>query len=82
MRRMRHFRGETGDVLKTRAAWHSVSKTLVKQGNCLLLTFLEDGGAVDLDDAGVVLVLLVEAHGGGGGAAIGAACEGELVAEQ
>jgi len=67
VRRIRHFRGDTGDVLKTRAIQERQPSVLeswidMAMGMSGLLTLLEDGGAVDLYDRVFVFVLLVVGH--------------------
>jgi hypothetical protein len=66
--RMRHFRGDTGDVLNTRAVDSSQPNWSEYNGDddgapSGGLTLLEDRGAVDLDDGVLVFVLLVVSHG-------------------
>ena len=64
VRRIRHFRGDTGDVLNTRAI-HERQPSILELSidvNMGLLTLLEDRGAVDLDDRVFVFVLLVVGH--------------------
>lgn len=72
VRRIRHFRGEIGDVLKTRAVqehcgqytdlWYRWSIHWRAGDAGRSCTFLEDRRAVDFDNAGIVFVLLVERH--------------------
>ena len=61
--RIRHFRGDTGDVLKTRAVEICVNISGIHMGVCApMLTFLKYARTVNLEDACVVLVLLVKTH--------------------
>lgn len=74
MSRMRHFRGDTGEVLKTRAVhtgqpkWSGCNGDDDGAPSGGWLTLLEDRGAVDLDDGVLVFVLLVVGHGADGDA--------------
>jgi len=63
VRRMRQRRGEIGEVLKTRAGKESVSLHWC-HGLVSYRTLLKDACPVHLDDARIVLILLVERHGG------------------
>ena len=61
---MRHFRGDIGDVLNTRAVQMESSATACQLVySRALLTFLEHACAVDFEDAGVIFILLIETHG-------------------
>jgi hypothetical protein len=66
---MRHRRGDTGDVLKTRAVHTNQPNRSERNGMTMSLlgglTLLEDRGAVDLDDGVLIFVLLVVSHGAG-----------------
>ena len=67
VRRIRHFRGDTGDVLNTRAIQECQPEVVDwgddgRRGSFRVLTLLEDRGAVDLDDGVFIFVLLVVSH--------------------
>lgn len=59
---MRHLRGDTGDVLKTRAVVRRQQAANCIQRVASWRTLLEDRGAVHLDDGTIILVLFVVTH--------------------
>lgn len=63
VRSMRHFRGDTGEVLNTRAVqWVSHMCSSPMAAVWASPTLLEDRCAVHLDHGAVILVLLVIGH--------------------